>query len=60
MAKHVFQMSRRRMKRLERADVVCRELRHAIAHPSEADWRKVNDLLLYWMRVAGKDKYDRP
>ena len=53
-------ISKRRQKRFERADKVCRELRHAIAHPSEADWQKVHKLLLSWMRVSGKDCYKRP
>lgn len=54
------EISKRRRKRLERADKVCRELRHALAHPMEADWKKVMDLLLSWMAVAGNDKYERP
>lgn len=53
-------LSKRRMKRLERADKVCRELRHALCNPWESNWNKVMTLLLAWMRVAGKDKYERP
>lgn len=53
-------ISKRHQKRLERADKVCRELRHAISCPWEADWNKVMKLLFSWMRLAGKDKYERP
>jgi len=51
--------SKRRQKRLERADIVCRELRYLITHPSE-NWSKLYDLLQSWMAAAGKDKYKRP
>lgn len=52
--------SKRRQQRLERADKVCRELRFALSDPNAADWNKVLKLLLSWMRVSGKDKYERP
>lgn len=45
--------------RLERAENVCRELRHAITEPKSADWHKVGDLLLKWLRVGPASKYER-
>lgn len=53
------------MRRLEiraiRAEIVCRELRHAIANPPQADWNQIVNYLIAWMEVAPKKvKYTRP
>lgn len=54
------QLSNRRIVRAVRADKVCRELRHALSEPAQADWNKVSTLLAEWLKVAGRDKYVRP
>ena len=51
--------SKRKRKRLERADLVCRELRFVMAD-NTTDWQKLYSLLLSWMRVSGKSCYVRP
>lgn len=48
-----------REKRLERAELVCREVRHCIATRGDPT-EEVLDLLLSWMRIAPKSKYKRP
>lgn len=54
-------VSQRKLKRLERAERVCREARYQVAqHGGIADNRRLFDLVLSWMRVADKTKYIRP
>lgn len=50
----------RRDVRLARAEATCRELRYAIANPWLADWSRVADLLLEWLKVGPSNKFDRP
>lgn len=49
-------------RRNEYAERVCRELRHYLAAPSVAmdDKKPLMKHLLMWMRVAKKNKYERP
>jgi hypothetical protein len=51
----------RKQKRDERAESVCREVRYQmVEHGGIADNKKLFDLLQTWMRVANKNKYQRP
>ena len=60
MAQAVRKRPSRREVRLARAEATCRELRHAIANPWAADWNRVVDLLLDWLKVGPSNKFDRP
>jgi hypothetical protein len=43
------------------AQLVCRELRYQLGcRPVDQDWAHTIDLVVAWMRVTGKIKYDRP
>lgn len=56
-------MNKREQKRNKRAEKVCQELRYIIshaAHETPENWNKLVNHLLSWMRVAKKNKYDRP
>ena len=51
----------REQKRNERAELVCREVRHQMGtHGGILDNQKLYDLMFSWMRVAKKNKYVRP
>lgn len=51
----------RKEKRDERAEKVCQEVRWQMAqYGGIADNNKLYDLLVSWMRVAKKNKYQRP
>ncbi len=51
----------RKEKRDERAEKVCQEVRYQMAkHGGIADNNKLYDLLSSWMRVAKKNKYQKP
>lgn len=57
-------LSKRKLKRYEIADDVCKELRQAIGYGGPGlepqAWDNVINLLIYhWMPVAGKQKYER-
>lgn len=57
-------LSKRKLKRYEVADDVCKELRHAIGYGGpgllKESWDLAVDLLIYrWMMLAGKERYDR-
>ncbi len=56
-------MSKRKEKSDERAQRVCRELRHLVVKDGMADKSNATDLvrlLESWMNVTGNIKYDRP
>lgn len=50
-----------KQKRDEKAERVCREVRYQMAkHGGIADNQTLCELLLSWMKVTGKVKYERP
>jgi len=51
----------REQKRNYRADKLCREIRFQLSNYGEIkSYGKLYDLLLPWMNVGKKSKYDRP
>lgn len=46
--------------RNERAELVCRELRWQISDARNWDGNKLARMLSEWMKVAKKNKYERP
>lgn len=57
-------MSKRRLRRLEIADDICKELRHAIGYGGpgllKEPWDNAVNLLIYrWIRLAGKEAFAR-
>ncbi len=52
-------MSKRKEESNKKAEIVCRELRWQIAN-SKIDEAILFDLLLDWMKVTGKIKYEKP
>ena len=51
----------RKERRDERAEKVCQEGRYQmVQYGGIADNKKLYDLLFSWMRVAKKNKYERP
>ena len=52
-------MKTREQKRNEASEKVCRELRYQMSNPSEKHGDKLGNLLIKWMRLTGKVKYER-
>lgn len=50
----------REQQRNERAEKVCREVRFQMAKDGGVFCQTLFDLLLSWMKVAKKNKYQRP
>lgn len=57
-------ISKRRQLAYERAEETCRALRTLITmrvvDQTQRDWDLVSHLLIRWMDVSGKSKYDKP
>ena len=54
-------ISKRKLKSYQRAELVCRELRFQLGGKvCDQDLSKAVELLISWMRVTGKVKYIRP
>ena len=54
-------MSKKKLDSYKRAEKVCRELRHQyINDRNPMDHEKLLQLLISWMEVTGKIKYERP
>ena len=53
-------ISKRKMESYKRAEIVCQELRYQLSDVNRGDMEKVTGYLLYWMRITGNVKYNRP
>lgn len=53
-------ISKRRMQSLLRAEAVAQELRYQFSAHLNWDSLRLSDHLQNWMRVTGKQKYERP
>ena len=57
------EISSRKLKSYQRAEIVARELRHQLANArlfSELDTARLFKAVSNWMKVTGKIVYDRP
>lgn len=56
-----MKVSKRKMESYRRAELVARELRHQLGgRYCDQDFTRVMELLIYWMRVTGNIKFERP
>lgn len=54
------EISERKLESYKRAEKVCREIRWQFGHTSRQDMNKICEMIIHWMKVTGKVKYQRP
>lgn len=55
-----MEISKRKLESYRRAELVAQELRYQLMSASFHDEKRLVKLVLHWMRVTGKTKYERP
>jgi len=55
-----MKISNRQLEAYKRSEAVAKELRYQLSHWQEKDENRLADMVIHWMAVAKKSKYDRP